>query len=72
MVKNSPSNAEDVGSIPGRGTKIPYAKGQPSQSATSREKPECRNQEPLRFRENPVTKTQQSRKNEESEIYKLK
>ena len=34
MVKNSPSIAEDLGSIPGRGTKIPYAKGKLSQSAT--------------------------------------
>ena len=25
MVKNPPSNAEDMGSIPGRGTKIPQA-----------------------------------------------
>ena len=25
MVKNPPSNAGDVGSSPGRGTKIPYA-----------------------------------------------
>ena len=25
VVKNSPSNAEDVGLIPGRGTKIPHA-----------------------------------------------
>ena len=28
MVKNPPSNAEDAGSIPGQGTKIPYAAGQ--------------------------------------------
>ena len=54
MVKNSLSNAEDVGSIPGRGTKVPYAKGQPSQSATTREKPECHNQEPLLSSENPT------------------
>ena len=27
VVKNSPSNAKDVGSIPGRGTKIPHALG---------------------------------------------
>ena len=28
MVKNPPSNAGDVGSIPGWGTKIPHAMGQ--------------------------------------------
>ena len=28
VVKNPPSNAGDVGSIPGGGTKIPYAAGQ--------------------------------------------
>ena len=28
MVKNLPSNAGDVGLIPGRGTKIPHAMGQ--------------------------------------------
>ena len=28
MVKDSPSNAGDVGSIPDQGTKIPYALGQ--------------------------------------------
>ena len=34
VVKNSPSNAENVGSIPGRGIKIPYATGQLSSHAT--------------------------------------
>ena len=29
-VKNPPSNAGDVGSIPGQGTKIPHAVGQQS------------------------------------------
>ena len=33
MVKNLPSNAEDAGSIPGRGTKIPHAMGQLSPRA---------------------------------------
>ena len=28
VVKNLPSNAGDVGSIPGQGTKIPHASGQ--------------------------------------------
>ena len=37
MVKNPPSNAEDVGSIPGWGTKIPHATGQLSLHATTTE-----------------------------------
>ena len=37
MVKNPPSNAGDVGSIPGWGTKIPYATGQLSLNAASTE-----------------------------------
>ena len=34
VVKNQPSNVKDVGSIPGRGTKIPHATGQLSLRAT--------------------------------------
>ena len=30
LVENPPSNAGDVGLIPGRGTKIPHATGQPA------------------------------------------
>ena len=37
MVKNPPYNAGDVGSIPGQGTKIPYAMGQLSPHATTTE-----------------------------------
>ena len=37
MVKNPPSSAGDTGSIPGQGTKIPYATEQLSPQATSRE-----------------------------------
>ena len=37
VVKNLPSNAGDAGSIPGWGTKIPYAVGQLSLRATTRE-----------------------------------
>ena len=37
VVKNSPSNAKDVGSIPGRGTKIPHALGQLSLGAATSE-----------------------------------
>ena len=37
MVKNPSSNAGDLGSIPGRRTKIPHAVGQLSWNATTRE-----------------------------------
>ena len=37
MLKNPPSNAGDVGLIPGRGTKIPHAAGQLSLHAASTE-----------------------------------
>ena len=37
MVKNPPSNAEDAGSILGRGTKIPHASEQLSPPATATE-----------------------------------
>ena len=42
VVKNPPSNAGDVGSIPGRGTKSPHAPEQLSPHATSTE-PMCHN-----------------------------
>ena len=37
MVKNLPFNAGDVGSVPGRGTKIPHAAGQLSPHAKTAE-----------------------------------
>ena len=40
VVKNLPSNAGDVGLIPGRGTKIPHAMGQLNPHATTTE-PAC-------------------------------
>ena len=43
VVKNQPSNAGDMGSIPGRGIKIPHATGQLSLWATTT-KPTCHNQ----------------------------
>ena len=30
MVKNLPSNVEDAGSVPGQGTEVPHAAGQPA------------------------------------------
>ena len=37
VVKKPPSNAGDVGSIPGRRTKIPHATGQQNPSTTTTE-----------------------------------
>ena len=37
MVKSLPHNAGNVGSIPGRGTKIPHAKGQLSPRAATKD-----------------------------------
>ena len=44
VVKNLPSSAGDVGSIPGQGTKIPHTVGQLSLCAETREKPVCLNE----------------------------
>ena len=56
MVKNPPSNAEDTGSIPGWGTKVPHAMGQLSLCTTTRESP-C------------ATKTQCSQEKEKGRKY---
>ena len=37
VVKNSPCDAGDSGSVPGQGTKIPHAKGQLKSVATARD-----------------------------------
>ena len=47
VVKNPPCNAEDAGSIPGWGTKIPHAEGQLSPGVTTREKFTSCNKDPL-------------------------
>jgi len=39
VVKNLPSNAGNVGLIPGQGTKIPHIEGQLSQGEATRESP---------------------------------
>ena len=38
VVKNLPSNARDIGSIPGQGTKIPHAVGQLTARVTQHSK----------------------------------
>ena len=70
MVRNPPSQAGDVGSIPGERTEIPYAAGQLSPRATTtepvtsgaqepqREKPVCYNKDPARL----LPPTQKKRK----------
>ena len=61
MVKNLPSNAGNVGSIPGLRTKIPHALGQLSPHSTVREmlrEPESRNNEKILP---AAAKTQRSR-----------
>ena len=61
MVKNLPASARDMGSITGRGTKIPYAVGQPRPCPATREahalEPEPATREACRGR-----KTQHSQK----------
>ena len=44
-VKNWPSSAGDLGSIPAWGTKIPHAPGQVKPCTTTTDKPACRNQD---------------------------
>ena len=51
MVKNPPSNAGDMGSIPGRGTKIPHATGQLSSCTLE---PACRNEDPMCHKQDPM------------------
>ena len=41
VVKNPPSSAGDMGSIPGRGTKVPHAAGQLSPRITTTEPTRC-------------------------------
>ena len=41
VVKNPPSNAGDMGSIPGQGTRIPHAAGQVSPRTSTRESTCC-------------------------------
>ena len=53
-LKNPPSNAGDMGSILDQGTKIPYAAGQLSPLATTREKPMCSNEESIRAMKIPA------------------
>ena len=66
VVKNLPSKAGDMGSIPSRGTKIPHAVGQLSPHASTREPACCKLQSPRALesvrhneRENPHVTTRE-------------
>ena len=50
VVKNPPSNAGDVGLIPGWGTKIPHAMGQLSPHATTTEPTSLKSPHAVNFR----------------------
>ena len=47
LVKNLPSKAGDVGSIPGQGTKIPQTARHLRPWAKTKERPECHNKDPV-------------------------
>ena len=64
VVKNPPSKAEDVGWIPGQGTKIPHAAGQLSPRATTTELVRSRACAPQLETLHPATREEPRRCNE--------
>ena len=54
VVKNPPSNAGDVSSIPGRGIKIPHATGQLSPCMATREKTAQSKEDPVQPKINEI------------------
>ena len=54
MVKNPPSSAGDVSSIPGRGIKIPHATGQLSPCMATREKTAQSKEDPVQPKINEI------------------
>ena len=54
VVKNLPSNAGDMGSIPGGGTKIPHAVGQLSPWAATTEPQHTTTKYPAWYNEDPT------------------
>ena len=57
MVKNPRSNAGDVGSIPGQGTKIPHATGatKPMHRPHPETKTQCSQKNPKKTKQKPLT-----------------
>ena len=60
VVENPPSNAGDVGSLPGRGTKIPHATGQLSLCAATTE-PACSRAHVPQLERSPMCCNERSR-----------
>ena len=74
VVKNPPSNAGDVGFIPGRGTKIPHTAGQLSPHATTTELARLNERAHVPWSLRATTKTQHSQNSkgkEQKQKYKL-
>ena len=67
VVKNPPSNAGDIGSIPDQGTKIPHAARQLSPWATSTEKPARQNKRLHMLQLRPKAVTNKKIKNDQNE-----
>ena len=59
VVKNPPSNKGDMGSIPGQGTNIPHAAGQPNLCATTTQPTRPGAHVPQLERENPHATTRE-------------
>ena len=60
VVKNPPSNAGDVGSIPGQGTKIPHALGSYIFSlCTATIESTCHNKDPVLCNQDPMQPNKQ-------------
>ena len=55
VVKNLPSNARNMGSIPGRGTKVPHATGQLGLRATTRQPTRCNERKACMPQQRPST-----------------
>ena len=72
VVKNPPSNAGDMGSIPGLGPKIPHATGQLSLRAATTEPMRPGACAPQLERENPRATTKRLRCNERSHMLQTK
>ena len=64
VVKNPPSNAGHVGSIPGQGTKIPHATGQLSPHTATKKIPHAATKTPMQPKVNKKSNILENNKNE--------